>query len=67
MKAIDEFEMSDETECIKHAALMACATIHSLWQDNKDDECLSNDEIYAVKNCVQIICHAKTLNKNVIP
>ena len=64
--AIDEMQLSNIPECIKKARMMALATIHNIYDDDKDDHYLSADELKKIHCAVQILETCQHVN-SIIP
>ena len=65
MKEISEYE-GDENEikdCLKQSLKMSLATIHNLYDEHKEDEGLSLDQIHCLRRALQSILIVHQIKK----
>ena len=62
---IDEMQLSQIRDCVKKALMMTLNTIHNIYEDNRDDEGLSLDNLEKIHCAVKILDTCQRIN-NVI-
>lgn len=63
--AVDEMQLAHIPDCVKKARMMALATIHNLYDEDKDDQSLSLEELKKISCAVSILEMCQRVN-NVI-
>lgn len=63
--AIDEMQLSHIPDCVKKARMMALNTIYNIYEDKRDDDGLSLDNLEKVHCAVKILDTCQRIN-NVI-
>lgn len=58
---IGEINMGYTRDTVTMACKMAVATIHSIYDDNKDASYLTDIDMHKVKNAMKVLCMAKDL------
>ena len=65
MKEISEYECNETElrECLSHSLKMSFATIHSLYDEHKDDEGLSMNQVHQLRRALQCIALVHEIKK----
>lgn len=56
MKAIDEYKETDLDETLEQASKLSMSVINNIWNENKDEECIDNEDICSIEKAMKVLC-----------
>lgn len=55
MKAIDEYKETDLDETLEQASKLSMSVINNIWNENKDEECIDNEDICSIEKAMKVL------------